>query len=102
MFDAARFAQMKQGAYFVNTSRGGVLIEEALRDALESGHLAGAGIDVLTVEPMREDCVLHGVKNLTTTPHVAWAPLQTRQRLLGIVEDNLKNFIAGAPTHVVS
>ena len=102
MFDAARFAQMKQGAYFVNTSRGGVLVEEALRDALESGHLAGAGIDVLTVEPMREDCVLHGVKNLTTTPHVAWAPLQTRQRLLGIVEDNLKNFIAGAPTHVVS
>ena len=102
MFDAARFAQMKQGAYFVNTSRGGVLIEEALRDALESGHLAGAGIDVLTVEPMRADCVLHGVKNLTTTPHVAWAPLQTRQRLLGIVEDNLKNFLAGAPTHVVS
>ena len=102
MFDAARFAQMKQGAYFVNTSRGGVLVEEALRDALESGHLAGAGIDVLTVEPMRDDCVLHGVKNLTTTPHVAWAPLQTRQRLLGIVEDNLKNFIAGAPTHVVS
>ncbi|MBR5871452.1 MAG: D-2-hydroxyacid dehydrogenase [Clostridia bacterium] len=102
LFDASRFAQMKQGAYFINTSRGGVLDEQALRDALESGHLAGAGIDVLTLEPMRADCVLHGVKNLTTTPHVAWAPLETRIRLLDIVETNLKNFIAGTPTHVVS
>jgi glycerate dehydrogenase len=102
LFDAARFAQMKQGAYFVNTSRGGVLVEEALRDALESGHLSGAGIDVLTLEPMRADCVLHGVKNLTTTPHVAWAPFETRVRLMGIVEENLKNFIDGKPTHVVS
>ena len=93
---------MKQGAYFVNTSRGGVLVEEDLRAALESGHLSGAGIDVLTLEPMRENCVLHGVKNLTTTPHVAWAPKETRVRLLDIVEDNLKNFIAGTPTHVVS
>ncbi|MBO5649504.1 MAG: D-2-hydroxyacid dehydrogenase [Clostridia bacterium] len=102
LFDASRFAQMKEGAYFVNTSRGGVLVEEALRDALESGHLSGAGIDVLTLEPMREDCVLHGVRNLTTTPHVAWAPLETRIRLLSIVEENLRNFIAGAPTHKVS
>ena len=102
LFNAERFAQMKPGAYFVNTSRGGVLVEEALRDALESGHLSGAGIDVLTLEPMRADCVLHGVKNLTTTPHVAWAPKETRVRLLDIVEDNLKNFLAGTPTHVVS
>jgi len=102
LFDASRFAQMKPGAYFVNTSRGGVLDEEALRNALESGHLSGAGIDVLTLEPMRADCVLHGVKNLTTTPHVAWAPFETRVRLMDIVETNLKNFIAGTPTHVVS
>ena len=102
LFDAARFARMKRGAYFINTSRGGVLIEEDLRAALESGHLAGAGIDVLTLEPMRESCVLHGVKNLTTTPHVAWAPFETRVRLLDIVETNLKNFIAGTPAHVVS
>ena len=102
LFDAARFAKMKPGAYFVNTSRGGVLDEQALRDALQSGHLSGAGIDVLTQEPMRADCVLHGVKNLATTPHVAWAPYETRVRLLDIVESNLQNFIAGAPTHVVS
>lgn len=102
LFNAARFAQMKRGAYFINTSRGGVLDEQALRDALESGHLSGAGIDVLTLEPMTSDCVLHGAKNLTTTPHVAWAPLQTRRRLLTIVEENLANFIAGTPTHVVS
>ena len=102
MFDAARFAQMKPGAYFVNTSRGGVLDEQALRDALESGHLSGAGIDVLNIEPMRADCVLLGVKNLTTTPHVAWAPLETRQRLMGIVADNIRNFLNGTPTHVVN
>lgn len=102
LFNASRFAQMKPGAYFVNTSRGGVLDEVALRDALESGHLSGAGIDVLTLEPMRADCVLHGVKHLTTTPHVAWAPFETRVRLMDIVETNLKNFIAGTPTHVVS
>lgn len=101
MFDAAAFAKMKDGAYFINTSRGGVVIETALRDALESGHLSGAGIDVLTTEPMARDCVLYRAKNLTVTPHVAWAPYETRVRLLSIVEDNLKNFLDGHPTHVI-
>ncbi|MBQ7983241.1 MAG: D-2-hydroxyacid dehydrogenase [Clostridia bacterium] len=102
MFDASLFAKMKPGAFFINTSRGGVLDENALLAALESGHLSGAGIDVLTFEPMRADCVLHGAPNLVTTPHVAWAPLETRKRLLSIVEENLKNFLAGSPTNVVS
>ena len=101
LFDAAVFAKCKPGAYFINTSRGGVLVESALRDALDSGHLSGAGVDVLTVEPMRRDCVLFGAKNITFTPHVAWAPFETRVRLLSIVEDNLKNFLAGTPTHVI-
>ncbi|MCQ2431176.1 MAG: D-2-hydroxyacid dehydrogenase [Clostridia bacterium] len=100
-FNAEIFAKCKPGAYFVNTSRGGVVIEEDLRDALESGHLSGAGLDVLTVEPMKHDCVLLGAKNITFTPHVAWAPYETRLRLMTIVEDNLKNFIAGTPTHVI-
>ena len=101
MFNAAAFAKMKQGAYFINTARGGVVAEPALRDALESGHLSGAGVDVLTTEPMARDCVLFGTKNLTFTPHVAWAPYETRVRLLSIVEENLKNYLDGRPTHVI-
>ena len=101
LFDAAAFAKCKKGMYFVNTSRGGVIVEPALRDALESGHLSGAGIDVLTVEPMQRDCVLYGAKNVTFTPHVGWAPYETRSRLLSIVEDNLASFLNGTPKHVI-
>ena len=101
LFDAKAFAKCKKGAYFINTARGGVVVEEALLQALESGHLSGAGIDVLTQEPMARDCVLFGAKNLTVTPHIAWAPWETRVRLMHIVEENLRCFIDGAPTHVV-
>lgn len=94
LFDKAAFGQMKAGAYFINTSRGGVIDESALCDALESERLAGAAIDVLTQEPMQPDCVLYRAKNLTITPHIAWAAYETRQRLTRIVEDNLQNFIA--------
>ena len=93
---------MKKGAYFINTALGGVINEQALFDALESEHLSGAAVDVLTSEPMREDCVLFGAKNLTVTPHIAWAPLETRQRLLSIVKDNLSSFIDGNPKNVVN
>ena len=93
---------MKKGAYFINTARGGVINEQALFNALESEHLAGAAIDVLTSEPMREDCVLFKAKNITITPHIAWAPIETRQRLLSIVSDNLKAFIDGDPKNVVN
>ena len=93
---------MKKGAYFINTARGGVINEQALADALESEQLGGAAIDVLTSEPMREDCVLFGAKNITVTPHIAWAPLQTRERLLSIVSDNLAAFLEGKPINVVN
>lgn len=102
IFDAAAFEKMKVGLYFINTARGGVLVESALADALNSGKLAGAAIDVLTYEPMRADCPLLNAKNITITPHVAWAPLQTRIRLLSIVRDNVKSFINGTPTNVVN
>ena len=101
MFDKSAFDKMKSGAYFINTSRGGVIDEIALRDALESERLAGAAIDVLTSEPMRPDCVLYRAKNLTITPHIAWAAYETRQRLMRIVEDNLRGFIEGTPTNVI-
>ncbi len=101
LFNAATFAKMKRGALFINTSRGGVVEEEALRDALIGGHLSGAALDVLDAEPMREDCPLYGVENCLITPHVAWAPLQTRARLLDLVCDNIAAFLDGAPQNVV-
>lgn len=102
LFNKGTFAKMKRGALFVNTARGGVVVEQDLFDALESGHLGGACIDVLRVEPMEEDCALMKAKNCIITPHVAWAPLETRQRLMGIVADNIRNFLNGTPTNVVS
>lgn len=102
MFNKQTFAQMKPGALFVNTARGGVMVEEDLREALLCGHLGGACIDVLSVEPMEEDCVLMGIKNCMITPHIAWAPLETRQRLMGVVYDNIKSYLSGNPKNVVS
>ena len=93
---------MKSGAYFVNTARGGILDEQALADALNSGHLSGAAIDVLEIEPMSEDCLLMSAQNITLTPHTAWAPLATRQRLIGIVADNISAFLDGKPKNVVN
>ena len=100
-FNKDTFAKMKPGALFVNTARGGVMVERDLYDALESGHLGGACIDVLRVEPMEEDCILMEAKNCIMTPHIAWAPLETRQRLMQIVADNIANFLNGTPTNRV-
>ena len=102
LFNADAFAKMKQGAFFINTSRGGVVNEPALREALDSGKLGGAALDVLATEPMSAECPLLGAKNLIITPHVAWAPLETRQRLLGIVESNIEGWLRGEPRNVVS
>jgi len=102
LFNKTTFAKMRKGAYFINTARGGIVEEEALKDALLCGHLSGAAIDVLSSEPMREDCVLMGVKNLVITPHTAWAPLATRLRLLDIVEDNIDSFLKDNPKNVVN
>lgn len=101
MMDAAAFAAMKEGAIFINTSRGGLVDERALRAALESGHLLGAGVDVLQVEPMTADCPLYGAPNLIITPHIAWAGVETRHRLMGVVAENLRHFLAGDPINRV-
>ncbi len=102
MFNRELFAKCKKGAYFVNTARGPIVDEAALRDALDSEHLSGAAVDVLEVEPMKEDCPLFGAKNITITPHVAWAPLETRARLLDIVISNLEAYLEGKPTNVIT
>lgn len=102
MFNKSAFARMKKGSVFVNTARGGIMVEQDLFDALENEHLGGAMIDTLKVEPMDENCILMDAKNCIITPHIAWAPIETRRRLLEIVADNIRNFITGTPSNVVN
>ena len=102
MFNQETFDKCKDGAFFINTARGGVLDEQALCDALKNGKLSGAAVDVLKTEPMSEDCPLLDAPNLIITPHTAWAPLTTRKRLLDIVTDNIKAFLEGKPKNNVT
>lgn len=102
MFDYAAFCAMKRDALFINTSRGGTVVESDLRRALEEGKIGAAAVDVLCEEPMRADCPLFGVKNLTVTPHSAWAPIETRRRLLSIAADCLRAFLSGTPKNRVN
>lgn len=94
-------SQMKDGAILLNTSRGPLLDEQVVADALKSGKLSYVGVDVATVEPIPEDNPLLKAPNCCITPHIAWAAVETRQRLLGIVEANLKGFLTGTPKNVV-
>lgn len=101
MMNSGAFARMKNGALFINTARGALCDEYALRDALESGRLGGAGVDVLCEEPMNERCPLLGLKNCLITPHIAWAGLETRRRLMKAVAENIKAFLGGKPQNEV-
>lgn len=93
---------MKKSAYLINTARGGFIVEQDLADALNNGAIAGYAADVVGEEPMSKDCHLLSAKNCIITPHIAWAPLETRTRLQGIALDNFKNYLNGTPTNVVS
>lgn len=95
-------AKMKDGAYFINTSRGTVVNEDALADALNTRKLGGAGLDVLSTEPPRKDNPLLSAKNCFITPHIAWASFETRKRLVGILYDNIIAFINGKPQNVIN
>lgn len=95
MMNKESFAKCRDGAFFINTSRGGTVDEAALYNALSSGKLSGAAVDVLKEEPMAEDCVLFAAPNIIITPHTSWAPLATRKRLLGIACKNLEAFLNG-------
>lgn len=95
MMNKEAFVKCRDGAFFINTSRGGTVDEAALYNALCSGKLSGAAVDVLKEEPMAEDCVLLGAPNIIITPHTSWAPLATRKRLLGIACENLEAFLNG-------
>lgn len=102
LINAENIAKMKNSAIFINTSRGPVVDEQALADALNSSKIRAAGLDVLETEPARTDNPLLTAKNCYITPHIAWAALETRARLLKILEENLEAYISGKPQNVVN
>lgn len=102
LFDYEAFSKFKKNSLFINTARGGIMDEEDLARALREGIVAAAAIDALTVEPMREGNPLLSAPNITITPHVAWAPVETRERLLEIVCDNVASYMEGKPKNVVN
>lgn len=95
-------SKMKKSAIFINTSRGPVIDDQALADALNNSEIAAAGLDVLQVEPPKADNPLLTAKNCYITPHIAWAAYETRARLMTILEENLKAFLDGKPQNVVN
>jgi glycerate dehydrogenase len=102
MFNYDMFLKFKKDSLFVNTARGGIMDEADLARALEEGVIGAAAIDVLTCEPMDKENPLCDAPNITITPHVAWAPIETRERLLEIVCDNIACFMEGRAVNVVN
>ncbi len=102
LVNAQRLALMKPTAILINTARGPIVDEQAMADALNSGVLHAAGVDVLCEEPPRAGSPLFTARNCFITPHIAWATLEARTRLLQICEANLRAFIEGHPQNVVS
>ncbi len=102
LINEATLSKMKDGAFFINTSRGPLVNEGDLAKALESGKLAGAAVDVVSVEPIRADNPLLKAPNIFITPHFAWAPKDARIRLMTIAENNVKAYLAGGPINVVN
>ncbi len=101
MCDKEFFEKMKDGALFINTSRGGVVDEQALIDAVKFKKISGAGLDVVAVEPMEKHEEILDIDNIIITPHSAWAPVETRTRLVEIVKNNIKKWVAGDPVNVI-
>lgn len=102
MINAESIAKMKNGAMLVNTARGGLVDEEALVSALNSGKLRCAAVDVVSQEPMRSDNPLLTTRKCIITPHIAWAPIESRQRLLDCVVENIRAYLSGTPQNVVN
>lgn len=101
MVNADFLSKMKKNAILINTSRGQVIDEIALADALKNGIIAGAGLDVLETEPPKSDCPLLGLDNCYITPHIAWAGFETRERLMKICRENVEAFLGGNPINLV-
>lgn len=102
IINAETIAKMKPGVIIINDSRGPLIDELALRDALMSGHVYAAAVDVVSKEPIESDNPLLGLPNCLITPHIAWAPKESRQRLMDVAVENLRQYIVGTPVNVVN
>ncbi|MBQ2411172.1 MAG: D-2-hydroxyacid dehydrogenase, partial [Selenomonadaceae bacterium] len=101
MINADTIARMKDGVILINTSRGQLVDEVALRAALDRGKVRAAGLDVVSAEPILPDNPLLGAKNCILTPHMAWSATEARQRLMDVCVENVKAYMAGQPINVV-
>lgn len=102
MINQQVLTQMKDQVILINTARGGLINEHDVAAALNAGKMAAAGLDVAQIEPLPATSPLLSAKNCYLTPHIAWAPRETRERLLGIVIANLKAFLNGKKLNVVN
>lgn len=102
MINAAAIAKMKDGVIILNNSRGQLIVEQDLADALKSGKVAAAGLDVVSTEPIRPDNPLLQAKNCIITPHISWAAKEARQRIMDMTGQNVSAFINGRPINVVN
>lgn len=102
LVNASSIAKMKDGAILINTARGQLVNEADLTEALHAGKLRGAAVDVVSAEPMKADNPLLSAPNCIITPHIAWAPIESRQRLLDCVVENIRMFRMGTPQNVVN
>ena len=95
-------AKMKDGVILINNSRGALVVEKDLAEALNSGKIAAAAVDVVSSEPISDDNPLLSAKNCLRTPHLSWAPKESRQRIMDCTEENIRCFLAGKPQNVVN